>query len=404
MGFVSSGKVQDLKKFLMLASTYYSYSNDDGFGYVLQNGKDMIYFKDNGPAVRYWLNSNIDVIGNQLSFHCRIKASGGLDTDSAHPFVDKDRNIAIMHNGVINNYEDIKKELAEKGYKFNSDVDSEVLLWSYIEYRDDFIKKLEEKGVTGSIDLIIFDNGTIRVYSDGDNDFKYFIQDDIIYGASDDRVIRYLVSSSESIKTIEGGSIVSFKDGKIVDINNIGTVKKFNYAVTYGWNNIIQSHIYKFQDDEFSDEVDALDEKGEEATQLEIEPVQDSYGNTYTRVKTYEVFHKIIEMERIKDKFIDDYGDKFDSMEELLEFGSILTNAVVVIGSRGNKYNLKRRELGYLSTGSIVDYKNGGLYESLEEYREFARRWKKSEDEPGEKSKNNCGSCVERELQSFDLS
>nr|WP_243688013.1 hypothetical protein [Methanobacterium formicicum] len=82
-------------------------------------------------------------------FYCNDKLSLGsvrlsiIDlSDKGHmPMFSRDNKFAIVYNGEIYNYLDIKYELLEKGYKFNSNTDTEVLLYSYIEWGSKCVEK-----------------------------------------------------------------------------------------------------------------------------------------------------------------------------------------------------------------------------------------------------------------------
>jgi asparagine synthase (glutamine-hydrolysing) len=58
------------------------------------------------------------------------------------PMFDSDRRFAIVFNGEIYNYLELKNELAEKGYKFRSKTDTEVILYAYIEWGVDCLRRL----------------------------------------------------------------------------------------------------------------------------------------------------------------------------------------------------------------------------------------------------------------------
>lgn len=140
------------------------YRGYDSAGVALLNGGKLKVYKKKGKVAEL----EEFVTGKDLKSHIAIAhtrwATHGEPSDrNAHPQVSGNGKLAMVHNGIIENYMQLKQELLNKGHQFSSDTDTEVLIHFIQEIKDSNNCPTEEavrialKRVVGAYVIVIVD-------------------------------------------------------------------------------------------------------------------------------------------------------------------------------------------------------------------------------------------------------
>ena len=169
-----------------------------------------------------------DISGTVGIAHTRWATHGEPSSINAHPHYSESKNLAIIHNGIIENYADLKKKLQSKGLTFRSDTDTEVLV-QFIEY----IQNKKNLDLLSSVQVALHE--VIGAYSialldkrEPDQIIAACKQSPLVIGVADDEFFLAsdaspIVEYTDKVAYLEDGSIAVMKRGeslKVVDILN----------------------------------------------------------------------------------------------------------------------------------------------------------------------------------------
>lgn len=200
------------------------YRGYDSAGIAILNNNDLVVEKKEGKLSSLVQHLEGKTIKGSIGIgHTRWATHGVPSDKNAHPHSDNQNEFAIIHNGIVENFSEMKNELIEQGYTFSSDTDTEVVAvelskeWSgdLLETVLNVAKKLE-----GTYALVVTTVKQPNVIVAGR------VMSPLVLGVGDDEV--FLASDSAAILEhtnkmifLENGDFVKIENGhfELFDIN-----------------------------------------------------------------------------------------------------------------------------------------------------------------------------------------
>ena len=163
--------------------------------------------------------------------HTRWATHGEPNTVNAHPHYSESERLAIIHNGIIENYAVLKAGLAQEGYTFKSETDTEVLVqlieYTQVNQHTDLktAVQLALQQVVGAYAIAVLDktHPDVLIAARKGSPLVVGIGDDEYFLASDATPI---VEYTDKVIYIDDEEVVSLRLGEDVDITTISNVQK----------------------------------------------------------------------------------------------------------------------------------------------------------------------------------
>lgn len=142
-GFVSNNKI-NATPIILNGLKRLEYRGYDSSGFAAMTGRRVFSRKKSGRISELDKNLDVDIDSNVAIGHTRWATHGAPTDKNSHPHFDCRKKIYLVHNGIIENFLEIKNKLLKKGHKFTSDTDTEVLAHLIEDLMDDGRNSFEE--------------------------------------------------------------------------------------------------------------------------------------------------------------------------------------------------------------------------------------------------------------------
>jgi glucosamine--fructose-6-phosphate aminotransferase (isomerizing) len=163
IGYIGSDKaapvlVQGLKRM--------EYRGYDSVGVATFSDNQILIKKGVGKVDQVNNASKLDTLLGSIGIgHTRWATHGGVTSVNAHPHPSSSSKIAIVHNGIIDNFAELKKDLQQKGFIFKSETDSEVIA-NLLQQKFDQTKDVK-KSMLWTVEQLAGNYAFVAVFNDG---------------------------------------------------------------------------------------------------------------------------------------------------------------------------------------------------------------------------------------------
>ncbi len=193
------------------------YRGYDSVGIATLRGNQLFIKKDSGKIDDVHELHNLDTLPGRLGIgHTRWATHGAPYQENAHPHTDCKNQIAVVHNGIIENFAELKTELVELGHKFRSKTDTEVIPHLIEEKLKEGLSLVEAvretvKRLDGSyaIAVIFVEEPDKLVCARKESPLVLGIAEDSFYVASD--IPAFLPKTNKSV-IVQDGELVVLSD------------------------------------------------------------------------------------------------------------------------------------------------------------------------------------------------
>jgi len=251
VGYISKKEKLQLSEFMQMIKSL-DYRGYDSWGISYLTEKINI-LKDVGKLT----NTNLPGESNLIIGHTRWATHGGVTKENAHPHLSNDENISLVHNGIIENYQEIKNNL--KGFNFKGQTDTEVLT-NYIqsELDGDTLESFEKvlSKLKGTYAISFLKRGEDRIYfARKSSPLVLGIGKECNFVSSD---VTSFFEKTKKVIYLEDGDYGYIEDNKIKIFNSGSEVERKKSTITWDIDKAKKGEFEHFMLKEISEQVDVI--------------------------------------------------------------------------------------------------------------------------------------------------
>ena len=194
---------------------------------LLKEGNLKVYKKEGKVSNLESAVATMDLSGTRGIGHTRWATHGPPTDQNAHPHLSESGDLAVVHNGIIENYDWLKQELENKGYTFRSDTDTEVLTYLISDIKQKTGNKLG-KSVRLALQQVVGAYAIVVMCKDEPNKLVAARKSSpLVLGIGKDNDF-YVASDATPIVEYTK-QVVYLNDGDIAILNEEKGLKLYNY-------------------------------------------------------------------------------------------------------------------------------------------------------------------------------
>ena len=258
-GYIGGGNAPEIL-FDMLARLEYRGYDSAGLAFI--SDEKIIIPKDKGKVGEVRKKVKPENYQSKIGVaHTRWATHGKPSQINAHPHADCTGKIAVAHNGIIENHVELKRELSERGHKFDSETDTEVIAHLIEEYLDEdlfaaFRKCLERLEGSYAITVVSVDNQDRIYVARKESPILIGVGTEESFIASDAPAFLHKTKKTVILEDFEYG-VVSSSGFELYDLKTGDKIKKSVQEITWSIEEAEKKGFHHFMLKEIMEEPEA---------------------------------------------------------------------------------------------------------------------------------------------------